>query len=103
MIFDAAQASSSSVVATGATYASNNGNAHTYYNSVLGANDYILTSGPALASGSTFSISVEKNIETRLHFYVWLEGTDTCCFDSCNGQSFKLGLQFEAPQTVTQP
>lgn len=101
-IFDAAQASSSSVVATGANFAENDGNAHTYYESVLGSNDYILTTGPTLATGSTFSITVEKNIETRLHFYVWLEGTDTCCFDSCNGQSFKLGLQFEAPQTVTQ-
>lgn len=100
VFYDASKASSSSKVETGASFATvNTGNAHNYYHQVLGANDKILETGPSINGTTAQELTVTKNIEIKLHFYVWLEGTDLQCFDSCNGQSFKLDLKFEA---VTQ-
>lgn len=97
VFFDASKASSSSAVADGASFATvNTGNAHDYYHQVLGANDKILETGPSINGAATTELTVTKNVEIKLHFYVWLEGTDAQCFDSCNGQSFKLDLKFEA-------
>lgn len=100
VFFDAAKATSSSTVAEGASFATaNSGDAHSYYHAVLGNNDVILETGPSINGTTAQELTVTKNQEIKLHFYVWLEGTDAQCFDSCNGQSFKLDLKFEA---VTQ-
>jgi hypothetical protein len=99
-IYDvAASAQSTSAVAT---YANDDGNANQYYEAVLNDTNFIHT-GPTLSEFDsknlklTFTNSgdVYQTI-TKLTFYIWLEGTDTGCFDSCNGQSFAVDFKFAA-------
>lgn len=73
------------------------GNANSYYTAVLGDSDIVTESTTALSQTST-SITVTKNTETKLSFYIWLEGSDAQCFDSCSGQSFVFHFAFETPQ-----
>lgn len=96
-IFDNTVVAAATGVADGATFTSSTGaDAHDYYHAVLGGTDAILTTGPTINGTKTTKLTVTKGVESRLHFYVWLEGTDAQCFDSCSGQSFKIGLEFVA-------
>jgi len=71
------------------------GNAHNYYNAVLG--EYpTLKDELAGTSNSAPTITVVKGEETKLSFYVWVEGTDTDCFDSIAGQTFSMAFSFTA-------
>lgn len=68
------------------------GNAHNYYQAVLGEAPVLATE--LTGSTTTQTITVVAGQETKLSFYIWLEGTDTDCFDSCSGQSFSLAFSF---------
>ena len=72
------------------------GNANNYYKAVLGSASDIVTAATSTASGSgAYAITVAKNCETKLSFYIWLEGSDAQCFDSCSGQSFEFHFSFD--------
>ncbi|MCR5112629.1 MAG: hypothetical protein K6A63_01690 [Acholeplasmatales bacterium] len=87
------------------------GNAHTYYNAVLGKNAAggitpaatdTLTSGkeslslPKNTNGTTEDTSDDTAQKYVVVLKYWLEGTDTDCFDSCGGQSFAINLKLTA-------
>jgi len=107
VFFDSSKATDATGVATGATFVdASSFDAHSYYHAVLGASDKILEAGPTVNGIKAQEITLTKGVESRLHFYVWLEGTDAQCFDSCSGQSFNIGLEFVANKqanTPTQP
>lgn len=92
-IYDVAASAS----ATSSTYASytTGGSANQYLGAVLGATE-VITTGPTAISQTTkeISLKVTANEEAKLTFYIWLEGTDDQCFDSCNGQSFGIDFSF---------
>lgn len=92
-IYDVAASASS----TSATYASfkTGGSANEYLGAVLGATE-VITTGPTAVSQTTkvIPLTVTANQEAKLTFYIWLEGTDDQCFDSCNGQSFGIDFSF---------
>lgn len=67
-------------------------NANSYFSAVLGA-DPLFTTG-ATAATTISKITVVPNLETKLSFYIWLEGTDAQCFDSVSGQTFDISLTF---------
>jgi len=69
------------------------GNAIDYYRAVMG-NEEIVTSATTCTSGKSQVITLNQNEETKLSFYIWLEGSDAQCFDSVQGQSFELQLSF---------
>ena len=100
VIFDNSVATSSSAVEEGTDFVSHTNmtgaSANGYYDAVLGAETPIITTGPTVNGTATQQITVTKGVETRLHFYIWLEGTDEACFDSCSGQSFNVVLSFTA-------
>ncbi len=75
--------------------ASGAGNAHTYYNAVVGNDPVYTTEAYSDATGAQ-QLTVVPGQETKLTFYVWIEGTDTDCFDSIQGQTFALNFKFEA-------
>ena len=66
------------------------GNAHTYYNSVVGEAPWNVT---PLATGSltTFDSTTTK---TKLSYDIWLDGADTDCFNSCAQWDFDIQLYF---------
>jgi hypothetical protein len=89
-LFDVAASAS----ATSATYGSftTGGSANDYLTAVLGED--CVTAGVTGVSQSVIPLTVVANQEAKLTFYMWLEGTDAQCFDSCNGQSFKVDFTF---------
>ncbi len=91
-IYDVAASAS----ATSSTYASykTGGSANEYLTAVLGEN--CVTTGPSATSATTkvIPLTVTANTEAKLTFHIWLEGTDDQCFDSCNGQTFKIDFSF---------
>ncbi len=70
------------------------GNANTYYNSVLGKQPVFATEFAGTTGVQNFQLT--EGCETKLSFYVWLEGTDADCFDSVAGQSFEFEFSFTA-------
>jgi len=70
------------------------GNANTYYNSVLGKDPVFATEFAGVTGVQQFTLTAK--CETKLSFYVWLEGTDVDCFDSVAGQSFEFEFAFTA-------
>jgi len=93
VIYDVA-ASASEKTATYASYTTG-GSANGYLGAVLGATE-VITAGPTAVSQSTkvIPLKVTANVEAKLSFYIWLEGTDDQCFDSCNGQTFAIDFSF---------
>lgn len=73
----------------------NSGTANSYYKAVLGAEKPIVEAATTALSQTTTAITVVPNLETKLSFYIWLEGSDAQCFDSCSGQSFAIHLAFD--------
>jgi len=72
------------------------GSAHDYYDSI---SDTDLTAEQKTELGTVQNTSksgllsittLDANTPTHLQFVVWLEGTDTDCFNACAGQSFSL-------------
>ena len=96
-IFDVkASASESSATIYEDFVAGTGANANAYYTDVLG-DSLIITAGPSITlTGTSQTLTVGKNEETKFTFYIWLEGTDAQCFDSCAGQSFGIDFQFSA-------
>jgi len=96
-IFDVkASASESSATIYEDFVAGAGANANSYYTDVLGDN-LIITTGPSITlTGTSQTLTVGQNEETKYTFYIWLEGTDAQCFDSCAGQSFGIDFQFSA-------
>jgi len=75
-----------------------NGNAHEYYADVAGENPaagVTEVAGTAATNGVT-QLTVTAGTKYVLLFRVWIEGTDTDCFDSIGGQSYQINLGFEA-------
>lgn len=64
------------------------GNAHDYYNAILGEPAPYLTDEVSIETAELTEFTVEKGVETLITIKVWLEGADTDCFDSCRGQKF---------------
>jgi len=96
-ILDVASAAKTVTYADGISAATftTDGNANDYYNAVLGQNDAIVrTASGVNGSGKKQTITVVQNQETKLSFYIWLEGSDAQCFDSVSGQSFNISLTF---------
>lgn len=80
------------------TTALTGGNAHEYYAAVAGedpAAGVTEIAGTTL-TGGTKQLTVTANTKYVLMFRVWIEGTDTDCFDSIGGQTYQIGLSFEA-------
>lgn len=71
------------------------GTANSYYKAVLGSASDIVEAATTTVSTKTTAITVAKNCETKLSFYIWLEGSDAQCFDSCSGQSFEFHFSFD--------
>ena len=66
--------------------------AHAYYNQIMGkaAND----TTPAEAETTWANYTLEANKAVKLTFFIWLDGADKSCFDSCVGQNFTFTLSF---------
>ena len=77
------------------------GDANAYYTAVLGDSDIVTASTTALSQTSS-AITVTANTESKLSFYIWLEGSDADCFDSCSGQSFVFHFAFETSNQNNQ-
>ena len=77
-----------------ATYGSfvTGGSANDYLEAVLG--EKVITAGVTGVSQSVIPLTVVANEEAKLTFYVWLEGTDLQCFDSCGNQTFTIDFTF---------
>jgi len=105
-IYDVAAAAST----TSTTYTGfkSGGKSNEYYAAVLADTDILglSTTGSganitatanelvAGVSTKTTNLHVTKNTAAKLTFYIWLEGTDNQCFDSCSGQAFEIAFQF---------
>ena len=74
------------------------GNANGYYKAVLGSDSKIVEAATTTVSTTVTPITVAANQETKLSFYIWLEGSDAQCFDSCSGQTFELHFSFDTNQ-----
>lgn len=100
VFFDNTKATASSTVADGTDFVSHTNmsgaSANGYYDAVLGADTLSIKTGSTVNGTADQQITLTKGVESRLHFYVWLEGTDEACFDSCSGQSFDIALSFTA-------
>lgn len=68
--------------------AATGGNAHQYYNAILGTPVKYAEDEAALSTSEFTKFTVEKGKETLITIKVWLEGADTECFDSCRAQKF---------------
>ena len=66
------------------------GNAHTYYNSVVGVAPWNVT---ALTTGTLATIN-STSTATKLSYDIWLEGADTDCFNSCAQWNFDIQMYF---------
>lgn len=89
-LFDVA-ASASANTATYGSFVSG-GAANDYLTAVLGEN--VVTNGVTGVSSNSIALTVVANEEAKLSFYVWLEGTDDQCFDSCGNQTFTIDFTF---------
>lgn len=69
-------------------------NAHTYYDAVNGGDADAGISETTPAKTTFDSITVVAGEDTLITVRVWLEGTDTACFDSCSGQDFSINFAF---------
>jgi hypothetical protein len=89
-LFDVAGSASANT----ATYGSfvTGGSANDYLTAVLG--EECVRDGVDGVSQSAIGLTVAANEEAKLTFYVWLEGTDGQCFDSCGNQTFKIDFSF---------
>ena len=89
-LFDVAGSAS----ATSTTYGSfvSGGSANDYLVAVLG--EEVVRDGVTGVSQNSINLTVVANEEAKLSFYVWLEGTDAQCFDSCGNQTFKIDFTF---------
>ncbi len=87
---------------SGFTAATSTTDANAYYKALLGAD---AAGGATVADPTdTFtSITVTANTPTKLTFKVWLEGTDSMCFDSCAGQDFEFAFKFTTNNTPATP
>ena len=73
---------------------STTGDANKYYKNVLKKDAIVSTEYTGVTTTPT--IHVTGGHETKLSFYIWLEGTDKNCFDSVAGQQFEFIYSFEA-------
>lgn len=85
-------------------FASSSIEAGTYYRSVTGKSAYATdaTTGGSdvvttAAATTVANITLNSNKKTLLTFYVWLEGSDKSCYDSCKGQTFSFDWKFSVP------
>ncbi len=69
------------------------GNANTYYQNVLKKTPNFST--PLVGEDEAPTMTIAGGHEYKLSFYVWLEGTDTNCFDSVAGQEFEFVYTFK--------
>ncbi len=51
---------------------------------------------PTLSDDAWSTITLAKDVDYLITINIWLEGTDSDCWDSCVGQDFKLSLDFKA-------
>jgi hypothetical protein len=69
--------------------------AHAYYTAVMAQQPAKVEDSVTVSSSTTIAnMSLSADIAVRLDFYIWLEGSDTFCFDACGGQTFNFGLIF---------
>ena len=69
--------------------------AHAYFAAVMAKAPAKVAETVAPSSASAIdTVTLTAETAVRMDFFVWLEGTDTFCFDACGGQSFTFGLQF---------
>ncbi len=75
-----------------------NGNAHSYYQAVAGEAPKagITEVAGTDLTGGVLTLTLTPKQKTVLLVRVWIEGTDTDCFDSVGGQSYQINLGFTA-------
>lgn len=84
---------SKNYTATGFTETTEATDANAYYKALLGVDP--LGGKTATDPVDKFqSLTVTENKASKLTFKVWLEGTDSMCFDSCAGQDFEFSFKF---------
>lgn len=81
-------------------FANADGDANGYFASAMNYDPYnygaTATNKEKVSTGddALSSIHIEEGKNMLLTFKVWLEGSDSDCFDSCRGQSFKFDFTF---------
>ncbi len=101
-VYSVKDSSKSYASPAGFTAADTDTDAQAYYAALLGK----APDGGATVDDPTekfTQITVTANVATKLSFKIWLEGTDSMCFDSCSGQSFSFNFKFTTNNTPATP
>ena len=67
-----------------------------YYKALMGKDPLggVTETDPTATTDFT-ALTVTANVGSKLTYRVWLEGTDSACFDSCAGQIFEFALKYK--------
>ncbi len=68
--------------------------AHAYYTAVMAQRPGKTADSVSVVSDKIADMALTADVAVRLDFFIWLEGSDTFCFDACGGQQFNFGLIF---------
>lgn len=80
---------------TGATLLGSTSNAHTYYSAINSEDSIVTTSAVNSTSGTIADITLAAGTPICFVYTVWLEGTDTMCFNACAAQNFSFDFTFD--------
>ena len=68
--------------------------AHNYYTEIQGAPSHITPYGEATTTNELGDITLVANVPQKLTYYVWLDGADDQCFNSCAAQQFTFAFSY---------